>query len=1087
MSGLFKNKIIKAKLEGYEIPDFEAKLTKIKSWLEAYQNKSLHKKSESQCEQAFNQSFFIEILGYKAFPNEIYNIDPKGNTEASGQKPDAILGYFSEEKSRIIAVVEIKDVNTSLDKSQRREGNLSPVQQAFKYKTQYKECDFVIATNFFEIRLLKDNQLDFESFTLDGLVDPKNNYFEFRKFYYLLNAENFVTRTGQTPTLKLLSEIRIQQEQITKEFYSEYKELRQELIKNIFQNNQQARLRESFYSLAVEKAQKIIDRLVFICFCEDLGLLPDDKLQEVVFHTEKLGLTIPIWDIMKSFFTAIDRGSEKLGIPDGYNGELFKEDEALNRLKINDEICRKFVELGKYDFSEDLSVNILGHIFEQSISDLENLKNVTEKSEDTVKLTSRKESKRKKDGIYYTPDYIVDYIVKNSLGRYLEDQEQTILSKHGVKTDLNDENYHKRMKTAYEEYREILKNVKVLDPACGSGAFLVKVYDFLLAENERVTAVLTDLYGGKADLFASKDYIKSLLQDNIYGVDLNPESVEITKLSLWLKTARKGEKLVSLKNNIKCGNSLIDDPAIAGEKAFRWEREFSEIMNNGGFDVIVGNPPYLRIQGINQYQTLEPNYYEEHYTSATGRYDLYVLFIEKALSLINKHGRIGFILPHKFLSADFGEGIRSLIQNKKALKEIINFGSELVFQDASTYTCLIFLSSNNNSINFANIKPENLSQTFKFKRIEYDELSESEWNFIDGENKNILKKITGNNVRLDEVFSSISQGIVTIGDDIYIMDGKFENNYFVGYSERLKQNITLEKDIVKPMLKGEDVSRYDPLDFQRYVIYPHFEDNNGKTCPYSEEDFRKNFPLCYDYLSQFKEELISKKIKYKTNPKYWYSLHRSREISIFNRPKIITPEISLGCNMTFDEKYFFHNTKCYSFIRRDESINYKACLAILNSKLLWFYLKNTGYILRGGYFAFNTKYLNSFCLPVLNSAQQALLESKANLMLFLHNDFHEKMRKFLTLLKSEFGLEKMSQKLGKFYELDFDAFIKSLGIKKIDLQKKSELFDFFEKSKQELLKIKTEINKVDQTINEIVFDLYGLTPEEQKTVLDATI
>jgi len=205
-------------------------------------------------------------------------------------------------------------------------------------------------------------------------------------------------------------------------------------------------------------------------------------------------------------------------------------------------------------------VNILGHIFEQSISDIEQLKGELLGEEITTdELVEKKESKRKKDGIFYTPEYIVDYIVQNSLMVYLEEKENECLAKY------------KKENEAYQAYQHILQNIKVLDPACGSGAFLVKVFDYLYAENKRVGQIVKSL-------FDDDEIYKSILRNNIYGVDLNPESVEITKLSLWLKSAQKGKKLNNLDDNIKCGNSLIDDPAVAGERAFDWQKEFSDIM-----------------------------------------------------------------------------------------------------------------------------------------------------------------------------------------------------------------------------------------------------------------------------------------------------------------------------------------------------------------------------------------------------------------------------------------------------------------------------------------------------------------------------
>ncbi len=1013
-SGLFKNKAIKAKLEGYEIPDFDLKLAKVKAWHEAYENKSLHKKSESQCEQAFNQSFFIEILGYKGFPNEIYTIDPKGNVEAGGQKPDAILGYFSEEKRRVIAVVEIKDVNTSLDKSQKREGSLSPVQQAFKYKPQYKECDFVIATNFFEIRLLKDNQLDFESFTLESLVDPKDNYFQFRKFYYLLNAENFIAKSGETNTLKLLSDIRIEQEQITKEFYRKYRDLRQELIKNILKNNQEARLRESFYVLAVEKAQKIIDRLVFVCFCEDLDLLPDDKLQEVVFHTEKLGLTIPIWDIMKSFFTAIDRGSEKLGIPDGYNGELFKEDEALNGLKIDDEICKKFVELGKYDFGEDLSVNILGHIFEQSISDLEELKSIAEKTTEEPEA-HLKTSKRKKDGIYYTPDYIVDYIVKNSLGRYLEEQEQFILTKHGVNTDLTDENYYKRMRTAYEEYREKLRNIKVLDPACGSGAFLVKVYDYFLAENKRIGAILTDISGGKGDLFNVESYIKSLLQNNIYGVDLNPESVEITKLSLWLKTARKGEKLVSLKNNIKCGNSLIDDPTIAGKREFKWESEFSEIIKNGGFDVIVGNPPYVTSKYEKINKKLKETFLSK-FETAYDKIDLYTLFIEKSIKLTKNGGKIGLITPWNFMKNFYSFKIRKFILDNCQIEFFFKPHSK-VFENV-VVDSVISIFKKETGIKNGLISFEGDSE--KGKKMQQGKYYTNE-NFIfdfpaeENEDK-ILQKMKIGSIQLGEIALNYI-GIMTGDQDTMLATSPIFSNS-------------------KKVLSGKDIEKWHYFDAGMYI----------------------NFDKSKIHSNDNEEVFLAKK-------------------------KILLRKTGRKLIATLDTNQYFTIQSLYNIVLKSEKYDENYILSLLNSSLFT-YIYNKFFITNAEVFPYiKRKHLDQFSIKIIPRGSQNPFIEKANIMLSLSENFYEKLQKSLKLLQQEFQLQKVSTKLEKFYELDFDSFIKALGIKKLDLKKKGELLDFFEKNKQEILNLKTKIEQEDQTIDNMVFDLYDLTPEEREIVL----
>ena len=496
---------------------------------------------EVKYKEKFNNVFFGKLLGYEDRSHRI----PEGKISGIGNA-DLILGNFvdgKEDADSVLAVCELKGSKTNLIKKQSGHGGLSPVGQGFAYKTGLKNCKWLIVSNFYEIRLYRDNQTDFEVRTLDELIDPKDNYFQLRKLYLLLSRENLLG--GGTESL--LSFFREEQKKISDKFYKEYKALRLELIEEIKKKNSHISRNST-----IEKAQKILNRLIFIFFCEDKGLLPDKKLKENIVRAREAGFSS--WEIMKRFFSFVDQGSPSLNLPDGYNGGLFEKDAILDLLEIGDQLCIKLVELTNYDFENQLSVNILGHIFEQSISDLEALRWNT---------TEDEKNKRKKDGIFYTPEYIVDYIVQNSVMKYLNEKEDECLKKHSKKKDGE--------MLAYQEYQHILQNIKVLDPACGSGAFLVRVFDVLFEENKRVGKIVNSL-------FDDTEIYKNILTNNIYGVDLNAESVDITKLSLRLKSAQKGKKLNNLDGNIKCGNSLIDDPEVAGDKAFKWEKEFSDIF-----------------------------------------------------------------------------------------------------------------------------------------------------------------------------------------------------------------------------------------------------------------------------------------------------------------------------------------------------------------------------------------------------------------------------------------------------------------------------------------------------------------------------
>ncbi|HRP60885.1 MAG TPA: Eco57I restriction-modification methylase domain-containing protein, partial [Vicingus sp.] len=427
-------------------------------------------------------------------------------------------------------------------------------------------------------------------------------------------------------------------------------------------------------------------------------------------------------------------------------------------------------------------------------------------------------------------------------------------------------------------------------PACGSGAFLNQALEFLMEEHAYVDELQAQLFGAS---IVFQDVSNHILEKNIFGVDINEESVDIAKLSLWLRTAQRGRKLTTLNNNIKCGNSLIDDPSVAGEKVFNWQKEFPTVFEKGGFDAVIGNPPYLRVQGLRDNFEKETKHYETQYKSATGRFDIYVLFIERAFELINKVGKVSFILPHKFMVSDFGEGVRQFLVENKAVENIVHFGSEMVFADASTYTCILGLSNNNKIIEYKQLKPSEVFFSFQFERIEYNTIDNNKWNLHGGASSKLFDKLNKQPQTVKSVFENISQGVVSVGDDIFLMKGEIKGDKFIGYSDKIGENITIEAETVKPLLKGEDVKKYAPLNHSYYCFYPHYE-KEGKTIPFEEEFFKEKYPLAYNYILPFKEELIEKKIRYKTNPKAWYSLHRSREISLFEQEKIVTPETSLG-------------------------------------------------------------------------------------------------------------------------------------------------------------------------------------------------
>jgi len=1022
---------------------------------------NIREAKEEQFQEGFLRELFVAILGYTLNPQPNFNLTTELKNERGAKKADGAILL----EGKALGVIELKGTDTKdLDKI-----NV----QAFNYKNNHTGCVYVITSNFEKLRFFIHHSVEHLEFNLFTLTET-----EFRLLWLCLGAGNLLNGVP----LKVKEESLIKDEQITKQLYKDYAAFRNDLWQNMVKNHTQGDK-----LLLFKKTQKLLDRYLFIFFAEDSGLLPPNSILRIVKRWEILkqeDAYKPLYEIFQQYFGYINKGRKGQKTVDdifAYNGGLFLADEVLDNIKLDDDILYLHVmKLTNYDFQSEVDVNILGHIFENSLNEIENITAQLEGQE-----IDKSKTKRKKDGVFYTPKYITKYIVDNTVAKLCEEKKAAlgIVDEEYAKGRRNrKKDIIKSLDKNLQAYRNWLLDITICDPACGSGAFLNQALEFLIEEHAYIDELESQLLGHEFEFPGVENHI---LERNIFGVDINEESVEIAKLSLWLRTAQRGRKLTSLNNNIKCGNSLIDDPVVAGEKAFHWVKEFPTVFAKGGFDVVIGNPPYLRVQGLRDNFEEETKLYESQYKSATGRFDIYVLFIERAFELINKVGKVSFILPHKFMISDFGEGVRQFLVENKAIENIVHFGSEMVFADASTYTCILGLSYDNDFIDYKELKPSELYFNFQFEQIEYNTIDNNKWNLQGGASSKLFDKLNKQTQTVNDIFFAIRTGVDTGTDDIFILRGKFDKNKFVGFSERIGKEIIIEADIVKPMLKGKDVRKYESIKHDYYVIYPHFQDQN-KTFPYEEIEFQNKFPLTFEYLSSFKDELIKKKIHKKTNPKYWYSLHRSREVSIFEQLKIVTPETSLGGNMTIDSSSYYHNTQVYSLIKNPSVIeDYKYWLAILNSSLFWFFLQSTGAVLRGGYFRFKTKYLEPFPLPKLkNIEEQNPFIEKVDSMIERTSSFQYVQNQFIQLLQSKFTIEKLTKKLENWYELEFRDFLKELKKAKVQmsLAEEAEWMHYFNEQKQKAQAIKAEIEKTDSEIDQMVYELYGLTEEEIEIV-----
>ena len=841
-------------------------------------------------------------------------------TRIDGQKADGVIGFFDVNgKDDVRAVIELKGPTISLDQRQKRSGDTrTPVEQAFNYAPKYgKNCQWVIVSNYKEIRLYRSNDMtEYEVFFLENLKDD----LEFQKFIYILSFEALVgTANKKAKALELSEEYQKNQIEIEKKFYNEYRNIRLHIFENMKENNP-----ETDENTLLEKVQKLLDRFLFICFCEDKGLLEKDFFNTILKKGKDFG---SIFDIFKVFCNWINLGNPKENISH-FNGGLFKNDDVLNSLNIDDKVFEELKKISDYDFDSDLNVNILGHIFEQSISDIEELKKSISGEE-----FDQKKSKRKKDGIFYTPQYITKYIVENSIKNWLDDKRKELgeddlpkLNEKDYIFDIAKKNYTKNYRKHIEfwqQYREAVRNIKIIDPACGSGAFLITAFEFLLNYNKYLDDKIFDLVG-TSDLFS--DRTKEILQNNIFGVDLNKESVEITKLSLWLKTADKNKTLASLENNIKCGNSLIDDPEIAGNLAFNWEKEFPEIFANGGFDIVVGNPPY----GVN-FDDKTKKYLLE-FDKLVPDYEIYIYFISLYRKILKNNGYLSYIFPNTFLSTLFGKIYRENLFNTITVKEIIDLSNDNTFVDASVRT-IIFSFKNileNSDIKFLKTRDKTF---YSFKDYLKNEVMENIENiaslfFQNKKEKEIISKIKNNQKLAD--FFEVSQGLIPYdkyrGHDEYTIKNRI-------WHSNVKKDETYKKE-----LKGEDVKQY-LLNW-----------NNELWISYGE----------------------------------WLAAPRERKFFVNKRILIreITKDKLFAC---YTEEEFYNTPSLINVINEKDILELKYILTIINSKLLgWYHNKTSPKANKGLFPKILVNDVRNLPLVNISSEKQQPFIEKADKMLSLN-------------------------------------------------------------------------------------------------------
>ena len=778
---------------------------------------------------------------------------------------------------------------------------------------------------------------------------------------------------------------------VDKAFLQEIEIWRENLATNIAWRNLQIQQRELNFAVQVT-----INRIVFLRICEDRGMEIYEQLGNL------LKLDNIYQELGRLFVNADYRYNSGLFNFQNQKGREQADDFTLN-LTIDDSILKEIIRKlyppeSPYEFSV-IPVEILGQVYEQFLGKIIKI------SASRQAVIEDKPEVRKAGGVYYTPSYIVDYIIKHTIGKSLAGKTP-----------------------------EQIQEITILDPACGSGSFLIVAYQFLLdwylqqylQKPKKYKNLFYQISAHNWRLTSSER--KRIVLTHIYGVDIDQQASETTKLSLLLKVLEgesgeaitrqlqlfKERALPDLDNNILCGNSLIDaefyhksqmnlldEDTAYRVNIFDWKSAFSAIMKRGGFDVIIGNPPYIRIQALKEWAALEVDFYKQQYVSASkGNYDIYVVFVEKGLELLRKDGHLGFILPHKFFNAQYGESVRKLITDGKYLEKIVHFGDQQIFPKVSTYTCLFFLSKTKKSeLTFIQVK--DLFQWITDGSTEEtliinESITDKNWDFGKIRNSVFFDKFkTSKFTHLSQLKNNISQGIRTSANEIYVLDWiSEEDNLLQVYSQALGKRLTIESNLTSLFLQGKEIKPYQLLYSGKLLIIP-YEVNNGNVNLIHEDKLRNHFPLTFNYLMQNKEVLENRE-KGKMLGSSWYAYIYPKNIQLMKSPKILVPDIANRASFAWDDQGDYAFTSGYGITLKSnvkESIKY--ILGLLNSNLLDFYLKNISTTMRGGFFRYFTQFIEQLPIRLIdfsNTKEKNIHNQIVKLveqMLSLHEKLHE--------------------------------------------------------------------------------------------------
>jgi hypothetical protein len=1053
---------------------------------------------ETSAEAAFIEEFFRATWSYVQSgqnDKEEYTLYPKFAVAGAGAgggpgEADLAVGLFSRGVSVAIPQIlcEFKDIRSSLDAPQKRKGNSrSPVKQCIDYLSASRRGFFgneailptwAIVTDMNEFRLYwydraPQQYLSFvirptELFQGTALLgEGEAARYERFLFWKVFHRDTLLTPGGRPPLAQLIADQWVRERELESTFYADYRAFRERLFAALVENNPRF---PGTKGRLVRLAQKVLDRCIFVFFCEDMGralLFPPQLLREVLRQESRDAYYDAkgnnIWQRLLRLFAAMNEGSvfgpHRIN---KFNGGLFAPDPELEGLHIpNDIFCQPGQgqnEAGLYTFKQtllylsasynyaarwsqgvarahaggatngaeiendasekSLGLYTLGRIFEQSITELE----ILEAKADGL-LSLNEASQRKRDGVYYTPEWVVERIVEEALGARLAD----------LKAESGWPRNKLPNKEQIEAYADQLKQITVLDPACGSGAFLITALRFLIDAWHELE-LLRRAESGKIGPQDDQLLIRDILRSNLYGVDINPASVEIARLALWLHTARGDKPLSSLEHTVRDGNSLIGQDFYKGQTSlnlydatqkervntFDWEAAFPEVFDRGGFDVVVGNPPYVKLQNFKTVHADMATYLREgqanYLSTKTGNFDLYLPFIEKGIRLLNENGWLGFIAPSLWTVSEYGEGLRALIARGRHLNGWIDFGSFQVFDEATTYTALQFYRKKASADVRVVFAPAGSIPQEPWQDpgcvLPYESLAFGDrWLLLTGGERALIDRLYARCTTLDHPkhTKNIFVGLQTSADAIFHLRRLGVGRYLCtprGKNVPPPYEVEIEDELMKPLVSGAEARRYVAPQTNIFILFP-YEVLAGSVKLIPATDLETKFPKAAAYLRSYEADLRKREAKLDRNGGIkrdahgvaekapfdndaWYRFGRHQNLDKQEIQKLIVPRLvsRLFCAVDENGSIYLDNVDVGGVaVSPGEDIFFIA--GILNSPVAGFVFHRISKPFRGDYRSANKQFIAPLPIPPANQEQRGAVGGLARQLQALHTRRNE--------------------------------------------------------------------------------------------------